>query len=159
MNFYAQCLQLQHLVELIIVHVGGGGVGVHVQVRCGAPCARARQKKFTKKSQKIFFSFFDQKSKKKIFLTEKSKKKFFFIFYQKIKKKNFLTKKSKIYFFSFFDQKIKKKKIFFDQNIKKKSLTKKSIIFFSYFERFLFTDMFYRVCSSHCTSLGGRGLV
>ena len=43
------------------------------------------------------------------------------------------------------------KKNFFDQKIKKKN--------FKFFERFLFTDMFYRVCSSHCTSLGGQGLV
>ena len=82
--FYVQCLQLQHLVELIV----NGGI-VNVQARHGAP----RVKKKLPKSQKKIFHFL-------------TKKKFFFD--QKIKKKKF-DQKVKTFFLNF----LTKKKIFF----------------------------------------------
>ena len=112
--------------------------GVAARWRGGAQCARVKKKFYQKVKKKCFLIFWP---KKYFFLTKKSKKK---IFTKKSIFFHFLTKKNN----KFFDQKIKKH--FFDQNIN---------FFFSCFERFLFTDMFYRVCSSHCTSLGGRGLV
>ena len=58
-----QCLQLQHLVEVIIVHAGVGGVGgvAYLQVgvvqvwRRGGASRAGQKKKFTKKSKKKFF--------------------------------------------------------------------------------------------------------
>ena len=83
-----QCLQLQHLVEVIIVHVGvGGGVGgvaelqvgvvqvVAARWRRGGTRARKKKKNLPKTQKKFFFHFLTKKSKKKI-LTKNSKKNF-----------------------------------------------------------------------------------